>query len=40
MLKVYFGDMPEDIYDTAVYFKNAYKGKWITSELSRDIVNY
>lgn len=32
MLSVYFGDMPEAIYNTAVYFKNAYRDSWITNE--------
>ena len=29
MLKIYFGDMPDVIYNTAVYFKNRYKKEWI-----------
>ena len=33
MLNVYFGKMPEAIYNTAVYFKNSYRDSWITSEL-------
>lgn len=31
MLKVYFGDMPDVIYNTSIYFKNQYKKDWITS---------
>ncbi len=38
MLNIYFGDMPEAIYNTAVYFKNTYKSKWITSDLAKTIV--
>lgn len=34
MLSIYFGDMPEAIYNTAVYFKNAYRDAWITNEES------
>lgn len=41
MLKVYFGDMPDAIYNTSVYFKNRYRKEWITSprtiEMVRDI---
>lgn len=33
MLNVYFGKMPEAIYNTAVYFKNSYRDAWITSDL-------
>lgn len=32
MLNIYFGDMPEAIYNTAVYFKNTYRDSWITNE--------
>lgn len=38
MLNIYFGDMPEAIYNTAVYFKNTYKDKWITDELSVEMI--
>jgi len=34
MLNIYFGDMPEAIYNTAVYFRNSYEDKWITKDLS------
>ena len=39
MLNVYFGDMPDAIYNTAVYFKNTYQDKWITDEYSRRMIN-
>lgn len=39
MLNVYFGDMPDAIYNTAVYFKNTYRDKWITDEYSRRMIN-
>ena len=38
MLNIYFGDMPEAIYNTSVYFKNTYKGKWITSPMACEII--
>ncbi|MBR3534403.1 MAG: DUF4869 domain-containing protein [Oscillospiraceae bacterium] len=38
MLNVYFGDMPEAIYNTNVYFNNTYKDNWITKQLSKDII--
>ena len=38
LLNVFFGDMPEAIYNTSVYFKNQYKEKWITDELSVEMV--
>ncbi|XCP84718.1 DUF4869 domain-containing protein [Roseburia hominis] len=31
MLRVYFGDAQDVIYNTSVYFKNRYKKEWIVS---------
>lgn len=39
MLNIYYGDMPEAIYNTAVYFKNTYEDDWITDELSREMIS-
>ena len=38
MLNIYFGDMPEAIYNTAVYFKNTYQDKWITEPLAVEMI--
>lgn len=38
MLNIYFGDMPDAIYNTAVYFKNTYRDSWITDELSVEMI--
>ena len=38
MLNVYFGDMPEAIYDTNTYFNNRYKDLWITKPLSKEMI--
>lgn len=38
MLKIYYGDMPEAIYNTVVFFKNNYTGDWITDELSKRMI--
>ena len=41
MLNIYFGPLPEAIYNPAVFFKNTYEDKWITAplavEMSRDV---
>ena len=34
MLSVFYGDMPEAVYNTVVFFKNSYTDDWITDELS------
>lgn len=38
MLNLYFGEMPEAIYNTNVYFNNTYKDNWITRPLTRDMI--
>ena len=38
MLNIYFGDMPEAIYNTAVYFKNTYQDRWIAKPLSIEMI--
>ena len=38
MLHIYFGDYPEAIYNTKVYFDNTYKDKWITRSISKEII--
>jgi len=38
MLNIFFGNMPEAIFNTAVYFKNVYEDEWITSPLTRAMV--
>ena len=38
MLHIFYGDMPEAVYNTAVYFKNVYEESWITQPLSRAMI--
>lgn len=38
MLNVYFGDMPDAIYNTALYFRNVYQDAWITDSMSRELI--
>lgn len=38
MLNIYFGDMPEAIYNTEVYFKNIYRDEWICDEVARNVI--
>lgn len=38
MLNIFFGDMPEAIYNPVVYFKNRYTDDWITDDLSREMI--
>ena len=38
MLSIFFGDMPEAIYNPVIYFKNTYTDEWITDELSTKMI--
>ena len=38
ILNIFYGDMPNVIYNTVVYFKNAYEDEWITAPLSRKMI--
>ena len=38
MLRIYFGDMPEAIYNTAVYFKNVYRDEWFEDEFAQQMI--
>lgn len=38
MLHIFFGDMPEAIYNTSVYFKNVYEDEWITDPFSKEMI--
>ncbi len=38
MLNIYYGDMPDVIRNTDVFFDNVYKDQWITKPLSRDMI--
>ena len=38
MLNIYFGDMPEAVYNTAVYFNYTYEDEWLTSDFAKDVI--
>ena len=38
MLNVFFGDMPEAIYNTAVFFKNDYEDGWIVDPFVKAMI--
>lgn len=38
MLKIFFGDKEETIYNTSVYFKNRYLDEWITDSFSVEMI--
>ena len=38
MLNVFFGDMPEAVYNTAVFFKNDYEDSWIVDPFVKEMI--
>ena len=38
MLHIYYGDMPEAVFNTAVYFKNVYEDAWIDDPFSKEMI--
>ena len=38
MLRVWFGDRDNVIYNTSVYFRNRYKDSWITDEFAKAAI--
>lgn len=38
MLNIYFGDMPDMIYNTEVYFRNTYDSKWLISDMAKEMI--
>ncbi len=38
MLNIYFGDLPEAIYNTSLYFNNTYLDNWITDDFTRKMI--
>ncbi|MCD8022448.1 MAG: DUF4869 domain-containing protein [Lachnospiraceae bacterium] len=38
MLSIYYGNMPEAIYNPPLYFKNTYLDDWITDDLSKEMI--
>ena len=38
MLKIYYGNMPEAVFNTSVYFKNVYEDSWITDPMAKEMI--
>lgn len=38
MLNVFFGNMPDAVYNTAVFFKNDYEDEWIVDPFVREMI--
>lgn len=38
LLHVYFGNMKEAVFNTAVFFKNVYENQWITDDFDKQMI--
>lgn len=38
LLHVYFGNMKEAVFNTAVFFKNVYEDQWITDDFDKQMI--
>lgn len=38
MLNIFYGDMPDAVYNTASYFKYDYEDEWITDPFVKDMI--
>lgn len=38
MLNVFYGNMPEAVFNTSVYFKNVYEDAWITDPVAKEMI--
>ena len=38
MLNIYYGNMPNAVFNTAVYFKNAYEDAWIIDPVAKEMI--
>ena len=38
MLKIYFGDLENEVYNPPVYFLNQYLDEWIVTDLSKEMI--
>ncbi len=38
MLRVFFGEKPNLIYDTSVFFKHSYESEWMEEQFAKDVI--
>ena len=38
MLKVYFGSLPDEIYNTEIFYENQYDPNWVMDEFAQKII--
>ena len=38
MLRIWFGEKENAIYNTSIFFKNRYEDKWITDDFAKKVI--
>ncbi|MBQ3919005.1 MAG: DUF4869 domain-containing protein [Oscillospiraceae bacterium] len=38
MLRIFFGHLPDEIYNTDIYYDNQYDKNWVTDEFARKVI--
>ena len=38
VLRIYFGEKPNTIYNTSLFFKNRYEDNWITDSFAQEVI--
>ena len=38
MLRIFYGDMPEAVFNTSMFFKNSYDDDWIVDDFSKQMI--
>lgn len=38
MLRIYFGEKENSVYNTSVFFKNRYEGKWLLDDFAKEVI--
>lgn len=38
MLRIYFGEKENSVYNTSIFFKNRYEGKWLLDDFAKEVI--
>ena len=38
MLRIYFGNLPDEIYNTEIFYENQYDGNWVMDDFAREVI--
>ena len=38
MLRIYFGNLPDEIYNTEIFYENQYDRNWVMDDFAREVI--